>query len=140
MLLRRGVEIFQQDAGFCDDAAGVDLLDLVHVAQVHDAAARQRHGLSVVTGARAAGGDGAVVGVAGLEDLDDLSLGAGADDEIGGDVVEPRLEDGRVPKEITAGGLDGGVLAFDVEMRKRGFGGGHVVLHCRSPIRWSSSE
>ena len=113
----------------------MDLLHLVHMAEVHDAAAFERHGLSVVAGARAARGDGAVVGEAGLEDFHNLGLASRADDEVGGHMVEAIFQDRGVPEEIAAGGFDGDFFVFDVEMGERGFGGGDVGFHRVVSIR-----
>jgi hypothetical protein len=95
----RGVEVLQQHARLTDHAAGVDFLDGVHVAQVHDAAAAQRHGLPVIAGARAARGDRDVMGVAGAQDLDHLGLGFRRHDEIGLEVVEPAFRTGEYQKK-----------------------------------------
>ena len=116
MFLRRCVEILEEDARLADHPARLDRLDFVHVAEVHDAAAGERHCLPVVAGPGASGGDGHVVCVARPEYFDDLGLISGAHDEIGGDVVETILEDRGIPEEVARGGFDRDLFFFEVEM------------------------
>ncbi len=124
-----GVDIFQQTARFDDCATGMDFLDRVHLVHVQDAAARQRHRLPVIAGARAACGDGDVMGVAGFQDLDHLGLGLGRDDEIADHPIEPRLEHGRIPEKIAAFRFDGGGVGVNLQMRQGGQSGGDIRFH-----------
>jgi hypothetical protein len=105
---------------------------------MHHAAACERHRLAVIAGARAAGRDRHVMGIAGAQHLDHLGLVPGPHHEIGGDMVEPRLQDRRIPEEVAAGRADRGFLCLDIEMRKRGLGGSNSVFHGVS-INGSSS-
>ena len=93
MVFGGGIKVFEQNARFADDASGVDFAHLVHMAQVHHAAAFKGHGLTVISGACAACGDGDIVFVAGFEDFDDFGFRSWTDDEIGGDVVEAIFQD-----------------------------------------------
>ena len=138
MLFGGLVQVLQKNARFGDDAARVYFLHIVHEAEVHDAATFERHGLAVVAGACAARGDRAVMFKANLKDFNDFGFGPWAYDEVGGDMVEARFQNRRVPEEIARGRFDGDVFLFDVEMRKGGFGGGDVRFH-RVSIRWSRS-
>ena len=55
--LCRLVDVDEDRAGLADDAAALDRLDLVHLGQVEENAAGQRHRLAVVAGPRPARGD-----------------------------------------------------------------------------------
>ncbi|MPL60721.1 hypothetical protein SDC9_06282 [bioreactor metagenome] len=133
--LRLRVEVADHDARFRHHPARSNLADPVHVLQVHHAAARQRHRLTVIAGAGAAHGNRHVMGVTGLEHLDHLGLVARRDDEIGHDVIEARLQHRRIPEEIPAFRADRGGVVVKLEMGERGLCG--INVHVISP---SSSE
>ena len=89
MFLGGRIKVFQQNARFGDDAARMDFLHLVHVPQMHHAATGKRHRLTIVSGAGPPRRDGAVMGIAGLQNLDHLGFRARRDHEVGGHMIEP---------------------------------------------------
>ena len=100
------VDLRHDRAGLADDAAGCDRLDLVHLGKVQHDAAGQRHGLAIIAGAGAARRHRHVVGEGHLQDADDLGLVLRRRHEIGGHVVELRLQHRRIPEEVAALLLD----------------------------------
>jgi hypothetical protein len=130
MRARFSVQIFDHLARLDDHAAGVNLLHLGHVLHVHDHATGERHGLTVIAGARAACRDRHIMGEAGLQNLDHLGFGARGDDEIADQMVHAGLQHRRVPEEIAALLFQRGRVVVDVEMVERFAHGGDVSGHC----------
>ena len=133
MLNAMGVEILEQAARLHDHPAGMNGAHLVHVLEVQDAAAGERHGLAVIARARAARRDRHAVGVAGPQHLDHLRLVLRRDHEVGDEVVKPRLQHRRVPEKVARLLAHGRGVGVDIEMGERVHRRLNVRLHVTSP-------
>jgi hypothetical protein len=100
------VELFEDDASFGADAVPADRDDTVEADEIEDDAARQGHRLAIIARTGAPWRDRNVVRIGGSENGDDVFLRARRDDEVGGDVLQLRLEARRIPVMVAALLLD----------------------------------
>ncbi len=114
---RRGgfVDVDQERARFADDSAVLDRPDCVHLREVQEHAAGQRHRLAVIAGSGAAGSHGNSELVRGGKNGPNLGLALRRNHDVSGHRLELALQHRRIPIEVAALLLDqdGIVLPLD---------------------------
>ena len=138
----RLVDVDQQRARLADDASSFDRPDVVHLGEVQEHPAHERHRLAIIAGPRAARGHRNPELVGGCEDGSDFGFACRRNDDVGGDRVEFALQHRRIPEEIAALLLDQDGIVLPLDRADLGAQRGDVISPAQGarPSRASSSE
>ena len=115
--------------------------DLVHLGEVQEHAAHERHRLAIIAGSRAARSDRNPKLICGREDGPDFRFARRGNDHIGGHSLELALQHGRIPVEIAALLFDQDGIVLPLDRTDLSAQRGDVVspAHVDRPSRPSSS-
>ena len=141
MACGRLVDVDEERARLADDASPLDRPDLVHLGEVQEHAAHERHRLAVIAGSRAARGDRNPEPVGGREDGPHLRFALRRNDDVGGHRLELALQHRRIPIEVAALLLDQDGIVLPFDRADLGAQRGDVVsaAHGARPLSASSS-
>ena len=139
---RRLVDVDEDGAGLADDPARMDRPDPVHIRQIQQDAAGQRHRLPVIAGAAAPRSDGNSEFIGRRENLFDFGFGRRRDHDIGRHRVEFALQNRRIPVEVATLLLDQNRIVLGSDGADTAAQPGDVVsaIHLPKPSSASSSE